>query len=206
MLILVVDQNKAMIRIVRNLLKQLDFQNVDDANDRSEAVTKLHERKYGLAICDMHTELVTDWDLSRDDRVDQVLQELPLIIMMDQSDPAKVNAAKRAGVSTTIVKPFTANTLKGKIETELNNRRRHVRRRVVKGGQLVYAHGASTTECLIRDLSESGARIQVANAQDIPAEIVLSFDDGRASRPCMVKWRRNNELGVEFGDTADEVV
>jgi two-component system chemotaxis response regulator CheY len=206
MLILVVDQNKAMIRIVRNLLKQLDFQNVDDANDRSEAVAKLHERKYGLAICDLQTELVTDWDLSKEGRVDQVLQGLPLIIMMDQSDPAKVNAAKRAGVSTTIVKPFTANTLKGKIETELNNRRRHVRHRVVKGGQLVYAHGASTVECLVRDLSESGARIQVANAQDIPAEIVLSFDDGRGSRPCVVKWRRNNELGVEFGDASGGLV
>jgi two-component system chemotaxis response regulator CheY len=198
MLILVVDQNKAMIRIVRHLLRQLDFQNVDDASDRAEAVAKLLQQKYALAICDLHTELVKDWDLSKDVRIDEVLRDLPFIMMTDQSDPEKVAAAKRAGVGTYIVKPFNANTLKGKIETELKNRRRHVRHRVVKGGQLAYGKGAHAVDCVIRDLSESGARIQVANAQDIPAEFVLSFDDGGTSRPCVARWRRSHDLGVEF--------
>jgi two-component system chemotaxis response regulator CheY len=199
-LILVIDQNKTMIRIVRNLLKQLDLQNVDDASDGSEALAKLQEREYGLAICDLHTELVADWDLSKDARVGKVLKNLPLIIMTDQATSEKVVAAKRAGVSTYIVRPFNARTLEGKIESEITNRRRLVRHRVLKGGQLTHDNGARIVECLVRDLSDSGARIEVANAQDIPTELVLSFDDGAASRRCLVRWRRHNDLGVEFAD------
>lgn len=200
MLILVVDHNRAMIRIVRTLLKQLNLQNVEDATDGSEALAKLEERKYGLAICDLNTELVTDWDLSKDVHADEVLHKVPFIIMRDESNTEKVVAAKRAGVNTYIVKPFDARTLKGKIETEMKNRRRLVRRRVVKGGQLSYDKGAHTVECLIRDLSESGGRIQVANPSDVPAELVLHFDDGEAPRPCLVRWRGSNALGIEFTD------
>jgi two-component system chemotaxis response regulator CheY len=200
MLILVIDQNKTMIRIVRNLLRQLDLQNVDDASHRSEAVAKLQERKYGLAICDLHTELVADWDLSKDVRVGEVLKNLPLIIMTDQANSEKVVAAKRAGVSTYITRPFNVRTLEGKIEAEIKNRRRLVRHRVLKGSQLTYDNGAHIVACLIRDVSEGGVRIEVANAQAIPTELVLSFDDGAAPRRGLVRWRRHNDLGVEFTD------
>src|SRR5262249_3440852 len=108
MLILVVDQNKTMIRIVRNLLKQLNLQNVEDASQGSEALAKLQEREYGLTICDLQTELVADWDLSKGVRVGGTLQNLPLIIMTDQANSDKVAAAQRGGVGTYILKPFNA--------------------------------------------------------------------------------------------------
>ena len=200
MLILVVDQSKTMIRIVRSLLKQLNLQNVDDASHASEALAKLQEREYGLAICDLHTQLAADWDLSKDVGVGEVLKNLPLIIMTDQANSEKVTAAKRAGIGTYIVRPFSARTLEGKIETEITNRRRRVRHRVLKGGKLTYDNGSHIVACLVRDFSEGGARIEAANAQTIPTELVLSFDDGAAPRRCLVRWRRHNDLGVEFTD------
>src|SRR4051812_24752089 len=84
-------------------------------------------------------------------------------------------AAKKAGMNTYILKPFDARSLKAKIETEMTNRRRLVRHRMVKRGLLAYDRGARSVNCLIRDLSEGGAKIEVENAQDLPTEVVLSF-------------------------------
>jgi PilZ domain len=80
------------------------------------------------------------------------------------------------------------------------DRRKFVRRLTLKGGRLAYDCGSQTTDCLIRDLSEGGARIQVADVHCIPSELLLSFDDGRGSRSCFVRWRRGNALGIEFTD------
>jgi two-component system chemotaxis response regulator CheY len=196
--ILVVDRFKGMIRIIHRLLKQLDFPHVDDAVDGNQAIAKLKERKYGHVVCDL--ELVSGYDLLTHVRSDVVLWNLPFIMVTEGTNSENLLAAKKAGVNTYIVKPFDARTLKGKIETEMTNRRRLVRHRMVKHGQIAYGEGAHTVDCLIRDLSEGGARIQVANAQDLPSELVLSFDDGGAPRPCMVRWRQSKALGIEFID------
>jgi len=82
----------------------------------------------------------------------------------------------------------------------MQDRRKFVRRRTLKGGRLAYDNGSQTTDCLIRDLSEGGAKIQVADVHRIPSELVLSFGDGRGSRPCFVRWRRGDALGIEFTD------
>ena len=198
--ILVVDPNKVMTRIIRSLLKQLDFRDVDDAGDGSEALAKLNERKYGLVICDLKTALGSRYDLLKHVRADEVLRNLPFIVVTDGHDGEYLVAAKKAGVNTSIIKPFTAQTLQGKIETELTNRRGLVRHRVLKGGLLAYDHGAHTVKCLVRDLSERGARVQVANAEDLPSELVLSFDEGGAPRLGLVRWRQSNAIGIEFTD------
>ena len=98
-------------------------------------------------------------------------------MMTEESNAEKLTVAKKTGVNTYIIKPFNAQTLKGKIETEMKNRRRLVRHRILKRGQLAYDQGAHTEECLVRDISLGGARIQVANAQNIPAELVLSLEE-----------------------------
>lgn len=76
--------------------------------------------------------------------------------------------------------------------------RQHVRRRTLKGGRLNYRDGPAAVECVIRNLSERGARLHVADIRSIPSEFVLTFDADGTSRSCFVKWRRGDSLGVEF--------
>ena len=115
--ILVVDDYKTMVRIIRNLLKQLGFEDVDDAADGTEALARLKERKYGLVISDWNMQPMTGYDLLKHVRADEGLQTIPFIMVTAEAKTENVIAAKKAGVSNYIVKPFNAQTLKGKIET-----------------------------------------------------------------------------------------
>jgi two-component system, chemotaxis family, chemotaxis protein CheY len=114
--ILVVDDYSTMIRIIRNLLKQLGFENVDDANDGSAALAKMQTRKYGLVISDWNMEPMTGYDLLREVRANPELSKTPFIMITAESKTENVIAAKKAGVSNYIVKPFNAATLKTKME------------------------------------------------------------------------------------------
>lgn len=114
--VLVVDDYKTMIRIIRNLLKQLGFEDVDDAADGSEALAKMKERKYGLVISDWNMEPMTGYELLKEVRSDESLNRTPFIMVTAESKTENVIAAKKAGVSNYIVKPFNAQTLKAKIE------------------------------------------------------------------------------------------
>ena len=121
MAILVVDDYKTMLRIIRNLLKQLDFNNVDEATDGSEALKKLREKDYGLVISDWNMEPMTGLQLVRELRSDKKLKKLPFIMVTAESKTENVVAAKEAGVSNYIVKPFNAETLKQKIASVLGD-------------------------------------------------------------------------------------
>jgi two-component system chemotaxis response regulator CheY len=114
--VLVVDDYATMIRIIRNLLRQLGFHNVDEASDGRAALTKLRERKYGLVISDWNMEPMTGYDLLLAVRSDKTLYETPFIMITAESKTDNVIAAKKAGVNNYIVKPFNAATLKGKID------------------------------------------------------------------------------------------
>jgi len=114
--ILIVDDYATMIRIIRNLLGQLGFANVDDATDGAGALTKLRARKYALVISDWNMEPMTGYDLLREMRADPVLAATPFIMVTAESKSENVIAAKKAGVNNYIVKPFNAQTLQHKIE------------------------------------------------------------------------------------------
>ena len=114
--VLVVDDYNTMIRIIRNLLKQLGFEHIDDASDGSAALAKLRQRKYGLVISDWNMEPMTGFDLLQEMRADPELFSTPFIMVTAESKTENVVAAKKAGVSNYIVKPFNAQTLKNKIE------------------------------------------------------------------------------------------
>jgi two-component system chemotaxis response regulator CheY len=116
MSILVVDDYNTMIRIIRNLLKQLGFENIDDASDGSAALNKMRGKKYGLVISDWNMEPMTGYDLLREVRADPNLATTPFIMITAESKTENVIAAKKAGVNNYIVKPFNAATLKTKIE------------------------------------------------------------------------------------------
>jgi two-component system chemotaxis response regulator CheY len=116
MSVLVVDDYNTMIRIIRNLLKQLGFENIDDASDGSAALNKMRGKKYGLVISDWNMEPMTGYDLLREVRADPNLATTPFIMITAESKTENVIAAKKAGVNNYIVKPFNAATLKTKIE------------------------------------------------------------------------------------------
>ncbi len=114
--ILVVDDYKTMIRIIRNLLKQLGFTDVDDAADGTEAFEKMQGRRYGLVISDWNMEPMTGYELLKQVRSESSLSKTPFIMVTAESKTENVIAAKKAGVNNYIVKPFNAQTLKGKID------------------------------------------------------------------------------------------
>lgn len=114
--ILVVDDFQTMIRIIRNLLKQLGFEEVDDATDGTTALSRMKEKRYGLVISDWNMEPISGYELLRQVRADERLRGTPFIMITAESKTENVIAAKKAGVSNYIVKPFNAQTLKHKIE------------------------------------------------------------------------------------------
>jgi two-component system chemotaxis response regulator CheY len=114
--VLVVDDYNTMIRIIRNLLRQLGFEHIDDASDGSSALAKMRERDYGLVISDWNMEPMTGFEFLQQVRSDPGLQSTPFIMVTAESKTDNVIAAKKAGVSNYIVKPFNAQTLKSKIE------------------------------------------------------------------------------------------
>lgn len=113
--ILLVDDYKTMLRIVRNLLKQLDFHNIDEATDGAAALQKMRARKYGLVISDWNMEPMTGYELLKEVRADEHLKETPFIMVTAESKTDNVVAAKKAGVNNYIVKPFNAETLRFKM-------------------------------------------------------------------------------------------
>jgi two-component system chemotaxis response regulator CheY len=114
--ILVVDDYKTMIRIIRNLLKQLGFNDVDEATDGTEALQRLRAKSYGLVISDWNMEPMTGYELLKQVRGDERLCSTPFIMITAESKTENVIAAKKAGVNNYIVKPFNAATLKTKID------------------------------------------------------------------------------------------
>ncbi len=117
--VLVVDDYKTMIRIIRNLLTQLGFRNIDEACDGREALDKLRGSRYGLVISDWNMEPMTGFELLQQVRADERLKALPFIMVTAESKTENVIAAKQAGVNNYIVKPFNAETLKGKLQSVL---------------------------------------------------------------------------------------
>ena len=117
MSILIVDDYNTMVRIIRNLLKQLGFTNVDDANDGSSALAKMREKSYGLVISDWNMAPMTGYDLLREIRADPDLRATRFIMVTAESKTDNVIAAKKAGVDNYIVKPFNAQTLQHKIHS-----------------------------------------------------------------------------------------
>jgi two-component system chemotaxis response regulator CheY len=114
--VLVVDDYNTMIRIIRNLLKQIGFQDIDDAADGSAALARMREKRYGLVISDWNMEPMTGYELLKEVRADPGLSKTPFIMVTAESKTENVIAAKKAGVNNYIVKPFNAQTLQSKIE------------------------------------------------------------------------------------------
>lgn len=110
------DDFRAMRRILRDLLRQAGLENVDEATDGANAIAKLAESDFDLVISDWEMVPASGLDLIRHIRSDPRLRSLPFIMVTGHALPEMIHAAKDAGVSNYIVKPFSADTLKQKID------------------------------------------------------------------------------------------
>ena len=117
--ILVVDDYATMVRIIRNLLKQIGYENVDDASNGAAAFEKLKAGSYGLVISDWNMEPMSGFELLQRVRQDPALATVPFIMVTAESKTENVIAARKAGVTNYIVKPFNAQTLKARIDQAL---------------------------------------------------------------------------------------
>ena len=114
--ILIVDDYKTMLRIIGNLLKQLGFKTIDEATDGAEALSKMRSKAYSLVISDWNMAPMTGFQLLKEVRADEKLKETKFILVTAESKTENVIAAKQAGVNNYIMKPFNAETLKGKLK------------------------------------------------------------------------------------------
>lgn len=114
--VLVVDDFPTMRRIVKNLLKQLGFENIDEAEDGMQALQKMKVGQYGLVVSDWNMPNMEGIDLIRKIRQDPNLKDTPFLMVTAEAEKEKVIEAIKAGVDNYIVKPFTAEVLKEKLE------------------------------------------------------------------------------------------
>lgn len=114
--ILIVDDYKTMLRIVRGLLNQLGFMNIDEATDGVMAWDMVQKKPYGLIVSDWNMEPMSGFEFLKLVRTNDATKQLPFIMVTAESKTENIIAAKQAGVSNYIVKPFNAVTLKQKLE------------------------------------------------------------------------------------------
>ena len=115
MSILVVDACAAVIAVVRAVLRQLGFEDVEEATDGTAALERLKERHYDLVISDWSMEPMSGYALLRHVRSDETLQAMPFIMMTTPTQAEKLIHAKQAGVNNCILKPFSATALRAKL-------------------------------------------------------------------------------------------
>jgi two-component system chemotaxis response regulator CheY len=117
--ILIVDDYRTMLRIIRNLLSKLGFTDIDEAVDGSTALAMLKNKNYGLVISDWNMQPMTGFELLKCVRADEQLKSLPFIMVTAESKVENVVAARQAGVNNYIIKPFSAAVLKTKLKAVL---------------------------------------------------------------------------------------
>jgi two-component system chemotaxis response regulator CheY len=117
MKILVVDDFSTMRRIVRNLLKELGFANVHEAEDGVDALNKLRgEGNFEFVVSDWNMPNMTGIELLRTIRADAALKHLPVLMVTAEAKRENIIEAAQAGASGYVVKPFTAATLDEKLK------------------------------------------------------------------------------------------
>jgi len=113
---LVVDDFSTMRRIVRNLLKELGFLNVQEAEDGVEALTKLRADKFDFVVSDWNMPNMTGIDLLKTIRADDTLKHLPVLMVTAEAKKENIILAAQSGANGYVVKPFTAAVLDEKLK------------------------------------------------------------------------------------------
>jgi two-component system, chemotaxis family, chemotaxis protein CheY len=114
--VLVVDDQPIMVDLTRRILSRLGFEQIDHEPDGEKALVRLRSRAYQLVICDMHMQPINGLQLLRSVRQDKSLSGTRFLLMTGSVEPSTVAAARQAGADAYLLKPFTPEQLKGKVE------------------------------------------------------------------------------------------
>src|SRR5471030_1114563 len=112
---LVIDDFATMRRIVRNLLQDLGFKNVEEAEDGQDALTKLRASRFDFVISDWNMPNLDGLQLLTEMRKDDSLKAIPVLMVTEEAKKENIIAAAQAGANGYVVKPFTAATLEEKL-------------------------------------------------------------------------------------------
>ncbi|MEY4528712.1 MAG: chemotaxis regulator transmitting signal to flagellar motor component [Nitrospirota bacterium] len=115
MKILVVDDMSTMRRIVKNILKQLGFANMEEAENGQEALQKLRADTFGFVVSDWNMPVMPGIEMLRAIRADEKLKHIPVLMVTAEAQKENLIEAIQAGVNNYVVKPFTAETMQEKI-------------------------------------------------------------------------------------------
>jgi two-component system chemotaxis response regulator CheY len=118
--VLVVDDSQTTVRVVRSLLARIGFKDIDEATKGMAALAKMTEKPYGIVIADWNMEPMSGYELLKQVRRDPRLAATRYILMTAELNASHVIAAKKAGASNYILKPFTDEVLRSKIEEALH--------------------------------------------------------------------------------------
>ena len=116
MKVLIVDDFATMRRILRNILKQIGFTNITEADDGSTALKELKKEKYDLILSDWNMPELPGIDLLNAIRADDELKGIPFVMITAEAQKDNIIEAVKAGVNSYIVKPFTAETISEKLK------------------------------------------------------------------------------------------
>lgn len=114
--VLVVDDFATMRRILKNILKQLGFTNITEADDGTSALEELKKNNFDLIISDWNMPKMTGLELLKRVRSDDALKEIPFLMVTAEAQKQNVIEAVQAGVSNYVVKPFTAEAISDKLQ------------------------------------------------------------------------------------------
>ena len=114
--ILIVDDHKMMIQVVRSLTHQIGFIDIDESMSGEDAIEKLRRKAYGLVICDWNMTPISGLEVLRTMQESDSHRQIPFIMITAHGHESKVVEAKTAGAASFIVKPFSLTTLRAKIE------------------------------------------------------------------------------------------
>lgn len=117
--VLVVDDSQTTVRVVRSLLGRIGFKDIDDASNGMAALGKMTEKSYGIVIADWNMEPMSGYELLKQVRADARIASTRVILMTAELNASHVIAAKKAGANNYILKPFTDEVLRSKIEEAL---------------------------------------------------------------------------------------
>ncbi|MEA3221954.1 MAG: response regulator [Thermodesulfobacteriota bacterium] len=116
MKILVIDDFSTMRKIVKGILRQLNFNNIVEADDGSTGLNVLQNEQVDLIICDWNMPKVTGLELLKVIRADDALREIPFLMVTAEAKQENIVEAVKAGVNNYVVKPFTSEILDKKIK------------------------------------------------------------------------------------------
>ena len=116
MKVLIVDDFATMRRILKNILKQIGFSNIAEADDGKTALAKLKDRKFDLVLCDWNMPEMSGLELLQKVRSDDELKDTPFVMVTAEAQKDNILEAVKAGVNNYVVKPFTAETIGEKLK------------------------------------------------------------------------------------------